>query len=305
MGCVIAELRHRTAGRQAALGKRTTGTTNVVRWSGIIKVLAPSPEHRNRVFQIGSHLSEQRRRLGLTLAECESATRIRAKYLAALEEDRLDDLPDPAYARIFLRGYATFLGLDTKALLIEFDERTDGGGLLEQHRLVSPESPAPGRAAELGRWLVRRRSRSRRREVAWMAGVLAVGLALLVWLGESGGSPPPTLGPATIPPAATRVGAVPAAPPRRTAPAAVMLTLTGAGSDGCYVLVQHGSATGAVIYEGTLAPGVSVSIRVSQPLWMRVGWAPNLLVLLGGRSVSLSGGTGDFTVTRTGVTSVS
>lgn len=138
------------------------------------------------MFQIGSHLSEQRRRLGLTLAECESATRIRAKYLAALEEDRLGDLPDPAYVRMFLRGYATFLGLDAEALLTEFDER-HGGGLGDEHRLVAAESPAPGRIAELGRWLVRRRRRSRRREAVWMAVVLAVILAVLFWLGESGG----------------------------------------------------------------------------------------------------------------------
>jgi cytoskeleton protein RodZ len=139
------------------------------------------------VFQIGSHLSEQRRRLGLTLAECESATRIRAKYLAALEEDRLGDFPDPAYVRIFLRGYATFLGLDAGALLAELDERHGGGGLGDEHRLVVAQSPAPGRIAELGRWLVRRRQRSRRREAGWMAVLLAVGLALLFWLGGRGG----------------------------------------------------------------------------------------------------------------------
>ena len=259
------------------------------------------------MFQIGSHLSEQRRRLGLTLAECESATRIRAKYLAALEEDRLGDLPDLAYGRIFLRGYATFLGLDTAALLTEFDERHGGGGLWDQHRLVPPEAPPRGRIGELGRWLVRRRPRSRRREAAWMAGILAVGLVLLVWLGESGGSSPPVLGPATVPPIATRTGTVHAAAPRRTTTTTttVVLTLTGSGSGGSYVLVQHGSATGAVVYDGTVAPGVSVRIRVSQPLWMRVGWAPNLRVLLGGRAIPLSGGTGDFTVTRTGVTSAS
>jgi hypothetical protein len=256
------------------------------------------------VFQIGSHLSEQRRRLGLTLAECESATRIRVKFLAALEEDRLGDLPDLAYARIFLRGYATFLGLDTAALLTEFDERHGGGGLYDQHRLVPPEAPPPGRIGELGRWLVRRRPRSRRREAAWMAGILVVGLALLVWLGERGGSPPPVLGPATVPPIATRTGTVHAAAPRRTT-TTVVLTLTGSGSGGSYVLVQRGSATGAVVYDGTLAPGVSVRLRVSQPLWMRVGWAPDLRVLLGGRAIPLSGGTGDFTVTRSGVTSAS
>jgi hypothetical protein len=96
-----------------------------------------------------------------------------------------------------------------------------------------------------------------------------------------------------------------AAAPRRTTTTTVVLTLTGSGSGGSYVLVQRGSATGAVVYEGVLAPGASVHIQVSRSLWMRVGRPPHLRVLLGGRSIPLSGGTGDFTVTRTGITSPS
>ena len=255
------------------------------------------------MFQIGSHLAEQRRRLGLTLAECESATRIRAKYLAALEEDRLDDLPDPAYVRIFLRGYATFLGLDARALLTEFDERRGDVGPGDEHRLVSAEPPAAGRMAELGRWLVQRRGRSRRREAVSIAVVLAAILAVLFWLGETGGSPSSTPGPSTVPPTATHAGTPPPTARPGRAPAAVLLTLTGAQTGGSYVLVRRSSATGAVVYQGTVAPGASVRIRVSRSLWMRVGWAPSLRVLLGGRSVPLSGGTGDFTVTPAGVTS--
>ena len=255
------------------------------------------------MFQIGSHLAEQRRRLGLTLAECESATRIRAKYLEALEEDRPDDLPDPAYVRIFLRGYATFLGLDAGALLAEFDERHGDVGPGDEHRLVSAEPPAAGRMAELSRWLVRRRGRSRRREAVSVAVVLAAILAVLFWLGETGGSRLSTPGHSTAPPTATQAGRPPpTVRPHRPA-AAVLLTLTGAQTGGSYVLVRRGSATGAVVYQGTVTPGASVRIRVSRSLWMRVGWEPGLRVLFGGRSVPLSGGTGDFTVTRAGVTS--
>ncbi len=264
----------------------------------------PSAEPSNRVFQIGPHLSEQRRRLGLTLDECESATKIRAKYLAALEEDRLDDLPAPAYVPIFLRGYATFLGLDARALMAEFDERhPGGGGLRDQHQLVPLEPPEPGRIPELRRRLVRPRRRSRRREAGWAAVGLAITIAMLVWLNGRGGSPPPAPGPASVPPPAARAAAPPTTRPRRHAPApAARLTLTGAGTGGSYVRVQRGDATGAVVFEGTLAPGVSVGIVVSQGLWMRVGRPPDLRVVLGGRSIPLSGDTGNFTVTRTGVT---
>ena len=259
-----------------------------------------APSHRNRVFQIGPHLSDQRRRLGLTLADCESATKIRAKYLAALEEDRPGELPDPVYVRIFLRGYATFLGLDAGALLAELDERHGGRGLRDQHQLVSLEPPEPGRIPELGRWLVRPRRRSLRREAGWVAVGLAVAIAMLVWLDGRGGSPPAPKS-STVPPAAAHAGR----PPRHAAAAAVRLTLTGAGTGGSYVRVQRGGATGAVVFEGTLAPGASVRIRVLRSVWMRVGRPPDLRVLLRGRWIALSGAAGDFTVTRTGVTTAS
>ena len=94
------------------------------------------------MFQIGPHLAARRRQLGLTLADCESATKIRSKYLCAIEDDRLDDLPDRAYVRSFLRTYATFLEADVGSVLAEYDERHGGGEQQSQHRLVSPQPPA-------------------------------------------------------------------------------------------------------------------------------------------------------------------
>jgi len=50
----------------------------------------------------------------LELSEVERATRIRAKYLKALEDEGFDVLPAAAYAKGFLRTYADFLGLDAQ-----------------------------------------------------------------------------------------------------------------------------------------------------------------------------------------------
>ena len=75
------------------------------------------------MITIGQRLSDQRRRRGLTLEECEAATHIRGRHLMALEEDRPGDIPDPAYARLFLRGYAALLDLDADALVAEHDEQ--------------------------------------------------------------------------------------------------------------------------------------------------------------------------------------
>lgn len=50
-------------------------------------------------------------RQGLDMSECALATRIRERYLVAIEEDRPESLPDPAYVRGFTRAYASYLGV--------------------------------------------------------------------------------------------------------------------------------------------------------------------------------------------------
>ena len=66
---------------------------------------------------LGAILREQRDALGVTLAEVEEVTRIRQKYLAALEADEWHLLPGEVVGRGFLRNYALFLGLDPEELM--------------------------------------------------------------------------------------------------------------------------------------------------------------------------------------------
>lgn len=65
----------------------------------------------------GAALRAARTSRGLTLAEASARTRIRASYLAALEEEQLDALPPYPFVRGFLRTYAVELGLDPERLL--------------------------------------------------------------------------------------------------------------------------------------------------------------------------------------------
>jgi hypothetical protein len=78
---------------------------------------------RGAVFEIGRTLREARTRLGLDLAEVERRTRIQARFLVALEEERFELLPGDAYARGFLRSYAEALGLDGQLFLDEYKAR--------------------------------------------------------------------------------------------------------------------------------------------------------------------------------------
>lgn len=70
---------------------------------------------------VGKTLREARRKRGIGLAEVEAATRIRTRFLSAIEAEDWDVLPGETYARGFIRTYAAYLGLD-------------GGQLAERHR---------------------------------------------------------------------------------------------------------------------------------------------------------------------------
>lgn len=60
---------------------------------------------------IGVRLREARMRQGLDLADCAAATRIRERYLIAIEDGRFESLPGPAYVSGFVRAYAAHLGV--------------------------------------------------------------------------------------------------------------------------------------------------------------------------------------------------
>jgi cytoskeleton protein RodZ len=72
---------------------------------------------------IGSTLREARMRAGIDITEVETRTKIRAKYLRAIENEEWDLLPGEVYVKSFLRTYGEFLGLDTRQLIDDFKRR--------------------------------------------------------------------------------------------------------------------------------------------------------------------------------------
>lgn len=61
---------------------------------------------------MGEVLTDARHRRGVTVEDVEAHTRIRKKYLVALEQDDYSELPEPIYAKGFLHIYAEYLGID-------------------------------------------------------------------------------------------------------------------------------------------------------------------------------------------------
>jgi len=66
----------------------------------------------NQMKDIGNFLRERREASGISLIEAEKDSKIRKKYLQALEEGNLNLIPGKTYIIGYLRNYSKYLGLD-------------------------------------------------------------------------------------------------------------------------------------------------------------------------------------------------
>ena len=73
-----------------------------------------------KLEQIGSTLRLKRQEKQLSLEQVESQTRIRSRFLQAIEAGKLDQLPEPVYIQSFIKKYAETLGLDGTQLASSF-----------------------------------------------------------------------------------------------------------------------------------------------------------------------------------------
>jgi hypothetical protein len=236
------------------------------------------------VFEIGSSLREQRLRRGLELAQVESDTCVRARYLRALEEERFELLPGTAYVRGFLRTYASYLDLDEQRFVDEYNARF---APLEE----LPITPLP--AIE---------SHPLRLQAA--VGVVLAGtlVAVLAWrlVGPSG-APSHVTRPRA--PVQKRAPSPPVSAPsrtRRAEPAKVLLT---AARGPCWLFAHLGSEQGKALYMGTLEQGRSLRLA-GRRLWIRLGAPQNLDASVNARPVRLPGDTADVVVTAQAVQTV-
>jgi transcriptional regulator with XRE-family HTH domain len=137
---------------------------------------------------IGERLRDARRDLGLDLEEITARTKIRARYLIAMEEERWEALPGAAYVRSFLHTYAEVLGLDADALLDEYrsvEPARDRPGV----EAPPPASIAPTPIGPMPSDEPRARGRRPGGRWAPIAGAVVAGvLAIVAVIGLMGGS---------------------------------------------------------------------------------------------------------------------
>jgi cytoskeletal protein RodZ len=97
--------------------------------------------------EIGSTLRETRMRARIDISEVEAHTKIRAKYLRAIENEEWDLLPGPVYVKSFLKTYGDYLGLDSRLLLDEFKRRYESPTDHELRPMAARSSRERERAA--------------------------------------------------------------------------------------------------------------------------------------------------------------
>ena len=88
--------------------------------------------------RLGDALRQQREQMGVTLQQAAEDTRIREKFLQAIESGDYQSLPGTVYTKGFLRNYAQYLNLDAEEILALYTGERGGS---EPARTFAPMRP--------------------------------------------------------------------------------------------------------------------------------------------------------------------
>jgi hypothetical protein len=223
------------------------------------------------MFDIGSSLREARLRQNLDFPELEERTKIRPKYLRALEDERFDILPAPTYVRGFLRSYAQALGLDGQPFVDEYNSRFTVGE--DETPLRARRAPQPRRE--------RGPRESRIAAVALVAIVVVTALVIAAW--KFGG------------PEGERVPGLTASGPQASKVKGTAHLVVRASQGSSWMEVRAASSAGRLLYSGTLEKGQRKSFD-GKSLQFALAKPQNVVVRLNGNRVELPQGT-TFVVT--------
>jgi cytoskeletal protein RodZ len=227
---------------------------------------------------IGERLREARMRQKIDIAEVEAATKIRAKYLRALENEEFGLLPGNTFVKTFMRTYAEYLGLDAQLLIEEYRVDYVPRGEGDAQPMVS----RPSRRQQ-----ERRRPRAARGPPGPGTAILVVMVvvvAILAILGltsgdDDGGKKPVTSTQAKKKPARAKQKRTP-----KPKPTDVRLHIV--PTEATYLCVDRGADT-PVLYQGT--PTDSQTFH-GKRLRVNIGNASTVRVFNNGKRVALPDG---------------
>jgi cytoskeleton protein RodZ len=233
------------------------------------------------VFEIGPTLREARVRRKLTLTQVSDDTRIRIKYLQAMEDEDFEVIPGITYVRGFLRTYADYLDLDADVIIGEFNS----------HSRRFPESEPFGGVSALGR-----PHGHRSRNTLLLTALVCLLVLAIIYVLELH-KPKDSTGIKTNPGAiglssTPKASGSPNQKPTSGGSASVAVnkaTLVVQGGT-CWVQVSETSLQGKQLFAGTLNDGATRTYKSEKPLVVVVG-APSVLTIKvgGGQTKKLSG----------------
>ena len=229
------------------------------------------------MFEIGNTLREARVRRNLTLQQVEEDTKIRVKYVQAMENEDFDVMPGATYVKGFLRTYSTYLGLDPEVIIGEYRSRVSPAS--EKHEPF-------GGSSVIGK----PHSHRGRNTLVFVAVICLLVLGVLIVLGRGGGQKTPQTSPSALGIGSPTPKATPSAQATQAAIDKLkdVLKINAAYGD-CWTQVRKESATGSVLFTGTLQKGHSKRFKY-KVLWVRLG-SPSMvkLVVQGKTQPPLSG----------------
>ncbi|MDI3269670.1 MAG: DUF4115 domain-containing protein [Bacillota bacterium] len=254
------------------------------------------------VPSVGQKLKETREAKGLTLRDVQEATKIRLRYLEALESGHWDVFPGRVYVRGYIRAYAQFLGLPPDPLLHLWDESHP-----EEEDGADGPPPEKGRQEPLAARAQARAARPARRPWLWLLVLaLLAGGGWWLWAAAGRGTedssvqqpPGPAVPGAEPAPPVEEAPPPPAEPPpptveKETANTLVRYQVKGASSlevlltfsAPCWISVR---ADGQVVEAGrTFQKGQTLTVTAAEKITVRVGYPPGLQVTILGQDQGL------------------
>ena len=241
------------------------------------------------MFEIGNTLREARVRRTLTLQQVEEDTKIRVKYVQAMENEDWDVMPGVTYVKGFLRTYATYLGLDSDVMIDEFRSR----GMTPAAEYQEPF----GGSSVIGK----PRSHRGRNTIVFVAIICLLVLGVIYALGMDwgGGEEPVTK------PGALGISKSPSPKASKTPKPSATKTATPAWQknlvsieavDGdCWMEVRRNDDQGIVLFSGTLEDGDKKKFK-GKDIWMSLGNPGAIEMEAAGKKVDIKSDVGPWTV---------
>lgn len=241
---------------------------------------------------LGEMLKRTRMEKGISIEELQETTKIRRRYIEAIEEDQLDALPGTFYARAFVKNIAEVLGLNPHQVLSQYESQLPKSDPQVQETVRPRRQRTKLPSATAGRWLTR--------SIGWLFILLMLSLGYyLIVQSVSDSSPPEDSIEGGVNSEAGEDTAQPPPPPPKPPPAptpppvevvykqsgkvkkyaadfytvnnAKELVITLKATADCWFSLQKKDANGAVIESLTLKAGQSRTWNLQEGVWLLLG----------------------------------